>query len=925
MPPRFGLGALLLALVPLGCGGCHGEQAPALPGPVGSGSAAPLAAAGADDPADPTPVVATTLVQDFEEDLTIGKWPRQAAETPARSSAWKASGASSLQIPAGLVASFESLAVRDFSKADILRLHVHNENPVASALEIELQDEHPAASDRHRHETGAAPGDSVVDLDIAGDLWRGNEDFSFRGEVKTPFDKSNVRVLAIKNRGGAAVYVDRIELIELQKLAVAGGFAFDFGKTESRVMGQLSPVFETTLFTPERGYGFTQGSATGLTRTNSLPTAALGDGLAWNGDTFRVDLHAGKYLGWIAFERGGFWDLEGASYLGAKLSANGVVVHEHTFGLAGQHFLLEDAEATTVAEAVDRLVFPGHGVARFRFDALEGANAFTLALEGSKGWPLRVAELVLAPDTPEGKAFVDAHEALQKRGTMRSFPMSDRGRRGAGRVAPSGPFVVQRMLPGEAMAPRDFPLEAPPAEPPIVAAPGQVVAVQLGVYAPAAGTATARATALAGPSGTPLAAAVSHGRYVPMRPLNQGPAWVLVDHYRPEPSFTVGPELARPVLVEWELPVDAKAGAYTAQVTISLAGSDVTVPIAVKVVAASLARIPKPVCFLRNALPFGPEAVGEARWWELQEALLRAQGNAGMTCVTGGPGLYYDVRDGAGGYVLTGERPLRYLELAKKYGLDQAVLSYGAFLPPFRKGQVMLPNRQPADPKKLVEAIRAFEKERSLPPQYFYAYDEPQADGERKRAAEGTRAVTEVGGRTLGFTSVFWGNAIWEELLAATAVPCLHGYQADDVGKLRAMGKPPWTYAAEHDRSAFGHGLFRALELGVEGRVEWIGMLAQGMAFDNLDGRSAADAAWVVHDKLGIMPTPAWLSSREGLYDLRARLALGKLAAKDDPALALWPADAPFRHDPENLPDRQLANARAAMLERLAELEAGKR
>ncbi len=910
--------------------GCRKAQEPspadqndAASSPSAAGSAASDAPLDADDP---TPVIATRVVQDFETDITLGKWPQDAPQSPELSSAWKVSGNRSLMVPGGLSAAFDSLDEHDWSKYDTLRLHFRNDNTTTSAIELDLQDDAKEFHNRHHHEGGAVPGESTVDFDISGDLWRGNEDFPYRGEVKTPLDKANIKVFSIKNRGIAPLYLDKIELIQTRALQVEGGVVFDFGKTGTRVMRQMKGVFETSTYTPEKGFGFRQGSATGLARSNSLPTPAFGDGLAFVGDVFRVDLQAGRYVGWVAFERGGFWDQEGCDYDSARLLINGEIAHEHSYRRGGQHFFLQDAEATTAAESIEKLVWPSHGFARLSFTAVAGPNDISLEVKGSRGTPLRVAALVLAPDTEAGRAFVDAHEKLQKKAVLVSFPPSDRSRRGAGRVAPSQPLVVQTMAPGAAMAPRDFPLEAAPPVKPHVAALGQIVAVQLGVYAQAAGTAEARASTLTGPAGATIAATyVAHGRYLPMRPLNQGPGWIQLDHYRPEPSFTLGPELSRAVLVEWQVPPNAKPGDYTGQIEIAMGDQKQTVPVTVTVVPVKLGALDKPVCFMRNALPFEPDVVGEERWWQLQEELLKQQGEAGMTCISGGPGLYYDVRDDGDKYVLGGDRPLRYIALAKKYGLDKAVLSYGAFLPPFRMGQLMLRQRKPADPKKLVDALTVLEHDKGLPPNYFYAYDEPQAEGERRRAADSIRPVSKVGGRTFGFTSVYWDQPVWRDLIEATKAPCLHKYVPEDVKKLRGMGKEPWIYAADHDRWAFGHGMWRALGIGVEGRLEWIGLISNGMAFDNFDARTAADVAWQVHDKFGVMPTPAWISSREGLYDLRARMTLEKAAKADDPALKLWSDAGAYTFDRGAWNDEQLEESRAAMLLRLAKLAPAKK
>lgn len=83
-----------------------------------------------------------------------------------------------------------------------------------------------------------------------------------------------------------------------------------------------------------------------------------------------------------------------------------------------------------------------------------------------------------------------------------------------------------------------------------------------------------------------------------------------------------------------------------------------------------------------NALPFRPGMIGE-RTWQLQDALLREQGRAGLNCLTGGPGLDYP-------YPSPGDPDARiaarvYLKAARRYGTIRAVVPYGGFLPSLKR------------------------------------------------------------------------------------------------------------------------------------------------------------------------------------------------------------------------------------------------
>ena len=64
----------------------------------------------------------------------------------------------------------------------------------------------------------------------------------------------------------------------------------------------------------------------------------------------------------------------------------------------------------------------------------------------------------------------------------------------------------------------------------------------------------------------------------------------------------------------------------------------------------------------------------------------------------------------------------------------------------------------------------------------------------------------------------------------------------------------------------------------------------------------------------GVLPTPRWLSLREGLIDARIQIALEKAAPGS--GSGLWPDDYPA--DPAKWPDGALEKARAESLRRLA-------
>jgi hypothetical protein len=858
----------------------------------------------------PTPDTPIVVVQNFERGwFAPRKWPRDGRGSVAFTKEWAADGVRSLRIDGGLMAAITDLHATDWSRHDALRLSFLNPSARTATVGIEIQDRHIDFHERYQDELGIAPGEQIVELDLTGGLWRGEQNRPYRGKVKTPIELETITRLSLVNRSDGPLYVDRIELVRVPPIETEGGFAFDFGPATARVMRHTVGVNESTHYAEALGFGLL-GPTTALKRSMSFPTALLGDGLAIPDEGFGVDLPGGHYRGLVAFERGGFWEGEAAGYEHAALVINGASVHVHSFARHGAHFAFEDLEITAGDRLVDELLWPAHALARFDFEAQRGHNVVRLEVTGESGLPLRVAGLVLAPDTPAGDAFLAAHEEEQRRAIATTFVLQDRRRRD-GRAPPGAALVAEPMWVGEPMHPGDWPQKPSGAPLPELIAPrGHVLAVQLAFFATTPVTVLATATPLSSPEGATIPSPrLSHGRYLPQRSFGVGPIWLEVNHYRPEPEFSLGPELARPLLVEYAIPAAAPPGDYEGHIIAVSEVGRLELPLRVRVVAVALAPLPIPVCLLHNALPFRPEALGEERWWELQDELLAEQAGAGLGCVTGGPGLLYDYDKTGDGYEFRGERPLRYLRRAVAHGMARAVFPYGGFFARMRGL---------ADPQAFARDFIAFERREALPPHYIYTYDEPRTDEELAAVLEVIEPLTAAGLRTMGYTSV-QADSAWQRLVAASHAVALHEHDAGALARLSKAGQRPLVYNNGLDRAAMGLHLWRGIKLGAEARLEWIGMLTQGFAFHNLDGREPFVGAWLVHSRLGVMPTPRWLTAREGLLDARVRLALEAMARPGDPALASWSLDGYGR---DHLDEEALAHARAAMLTAGARLSA---
>ena len=891
------------------------------------------------------------LVQDFEGRGGAGKWPKDAPGVVARATEWKADGEASLRIDPGLVATIDDLRRSDFRGFDALRVRVHNAGSRLAVIGFEVSDGEDGLYDRHRTSFGAPPGDSTVDLDLSGGLWRGEENRPYRGKKKTPVDLGDVSRLRFENRGDAAVYVDGLTLVNDPLPEAAGGFAFDFGKRGQRVMAHTTGVFEDSMASPGARFGFAGGKPSALEKVMSYPTPLLGDGLAWGEAAFQVELPGGPYTGWIAFERGGFWEEEATGYSRAALMVNWKEEHAHTFSPAGPHFLFQDVEVTSVDRAAREVVWAAHAAHRFSFAAKEGLNTFVLQVEGRTGPPLRVAGLVLAPDTAEGRAFVDAHEERQRRVVKSTFPERDEARRPAEEPAPAldRPLVVLPRPVGEVAHPGDRWPEAAPARHAVTAFPGHRAMVQLALEAPAtrevavsvrraeegAGAEKGPGSAADAGAATDVGAAGGAGRipephisyavYGAKRPYSGGAAWIEAQYYRPlaaGESVRVGPGLSRSLLLDFRVPAGTAAGRVDLVVRFSARGEAdggagagagggavlAELPVSIDVVPVELPALPIPVGLFMSGLPFGPEVVGEERWWALQEDLLATMGEAGLNTPTGGVGLEYKLSDGGGDITFSGERALRYLGLARRYGLDRAVVGYSGFLPSIK-------HRRP-DAARFQEAWARFEAEHGLPPHYLYSYDEPSTPEELASVVGYLGPFAAAGVRTIGFLGRA-DEGRFAPILDATYAPAVNGHTEEALRRWVAEGRRVWLYNQGTTRRSMGPDLYRQARTGVPGRLEWIGLYTQGFAFHDLDGREPSYGMFVVHERLGALPTPRWLSLREGLLDLRVRLALDRVLPPGERAPS-WPEEYPA--DPAKWPDAALDAARAEMVRRLQEM-----
>ena len=491
---------------------------------------------------------------------------------------------------------------------------------------------------------GAPPGDHVIELDFSGGLWRGEENRPYRGAAKGPIDIGKISRLAFVNRGTSVPFDRSHRDRACRAHRDAGRVCFRF-RPFRRAGHGADPRRRRDDVLYCRARIWILGTPPLATiRPMSYPTPLLGDAASASKQAAFGGSARRRLYGWIAFERGGFWEARGRG-----LQPRGAPGERRRGARARLvpafcALLFEDTELTDIGQVVDRMVWPSHQVSRFRFEARKGTNHFTLDVTDPNHLPLRVAGLILAPDTAEGRAFVDAHERRQREAVARAFAPRDRGRR-EGRSAPARAIVIEPLRGGRAGVSAGLAL----------AARGRAGARDRRDPRPDR-CGAARCSYPAGGEG-PRGCGAAHGARRRCAGRTAGAPWALsadasarrwhgVAGGEPLPAgarFRRGAGLARSVVLELPIPENARPGVYSGQVRFTAGEASVEVPLVMRVFAVRLPVIPAPVGLLMNALPFGPEVVGEERWWAMQEALLQEQGRAGLTCVTGGAGLEYSV------------------------------------------------------------------------------------------------------------------------------------------------------------------------------------------------------------------------------------------------------------------------------------------
>lgn len=804
-------------------------------------------------------------IQDFETGFSIGLWPPDAPR-PEFSTNWAADGHRSLRIHSGTMAAIETMRSHDWSDYQLWRLHVNVPGNEGALIGLEIADNVNGYHNRHQDSASAGPGRSVVTIDIGGNLWRGERNRPYR-DNKTPIDKRRINRFAITATGNG-FYVDRIELVKFPPLACQGGFAFDLGGNNQPVQSGWTGINPDTRWNETNGFGIT-GGARSLGITTPYPTLVMGDGLKMGDAALEVRLPGGRYLGWGLFERSGFWEGEQAVYTHAALLANGKVVASHSARTDDPWFELQDVETFSQEDIIRDLVLRRQKVSDFAFDAMAGRNRFTLAVQGVQGEVPRLAGLVLAPDTPEGRAFLQGHKDRQYNAIAATHELLAKHRQGP---APSGQdALVLAPLPTDyAMSPSDTPAQRTSQPiPTSTGFAGMTVFRLLGLYATRELTITASVSRLGNPSGTIPRQSVrlAGNHYLPTHGYDATAVTIETHDYRPFETLHVKPDLPRSILLSMEIPPGTRPGLYTGSLEITPLGeghSNLTADITLEVLPGRLAPLDWPVGLFFSGVPIPRHLLSETEYWRLSEDLFRMLAQGGKTLLTAGPD-YRLTRNG-----FEGAEAVRYLDLAARYGLDRKVINYGGF-------NFDCDMTNPASG----QAWEAFRRAHGLPEHLINTYDEPSLPADFPPAFDRLAKRKAAGFKTIGWTSVADPDdtdANHVRLVRESHAAAFNIHSPATLRWANNMGVEAWVYNNGLSRYAQGVHLWRNRREGARGRVDWIASIVQGFQFDAMDGREPDLSCFYFHSRHGVLPAPRYLGVVEGSFDARLLAELERRA-----------------------------------------------
>jgi len=854
----------------------------------------------------------TKILQDFEtnEDLNVFEIKNK---TAVLSDQHVTHGQHGIRIAANEYLNTFRLP-RDWSGFDALELDVFVEGdaPISGSLLIAdaIWDQSDRSYwNRHNGSFNLRPGANTLSIPVNG-LYRG-EAGSRNNDIKSNIDPKQITRLDIGFSSDAkapiALYLDHLRLSKESR--PAGILAFDLGPASQTV----APGF--TAISPDTVYGNTGhkaglNAATGASqaRDDTFPTRLYRDFIGMDGSTFIVEVPeaSAKYYGWVMYDDLGYWGGEAAPYRQRSILADNIVVFKEDRGAGGPtDYLYKFEKIEPLPE--DKLwdLYMAHLFKPRRFTCMSEGGRISLKFSADAGISCKVAAIVLYPDAIKASAepWIDQLETRNRA----EFEA---------RAVFLGPKNLKLEIPAEAQArgywlggPRldqdisltDAPGPPIPAELKRSAARGQRISftfavrplkdfpepVQLGV-----------------PDLKSADAAISSreidARYVhhaTHRNFNDIAYSISPDTLRPlaGSELKLARDLTRQFWITLHIPDNAKAGIYTAPVTLTAGDLKITVPLAVEVLPFSLDEPKFTMGFFGTNIP---QAILEQRGDEAWRDLFTTLKQSGMNSFSGGPNVEFGGFDAKGIPILDFSAVDRFMQLCQEAGFDKELNGYG--------GPGLITNLH--ESHAVGETGHAWEKKLGLPfgeilkrvwtavrdhaaahqwlPVAISMIDEPRVLEQAKENLELLQLYRQhapwvnVGGSY----SVEWNKTdpfdlVVQDIFKVAKWSSLNLHTQVDLDKARATGSEIQIYNQATTRYSFGAYQWAEMNKGVTSRMQWHLLALHGYQFFDLDGREP-DTAMIHWTSQGIVPHIDLHRCREGADDFRFAQTLYNLAQK---------------------------------------------
>jgi hypothetical protein len=830
-------------------------------------------------------------LQDMEGQLSIDPWPED--RKLEITNEWAADGKKSLKLHLGTATAFgqENMTTSDWRPYNVMRMVVKNPTTNTVTIGIEFRDKVKGYRNSCHYSVTASPGVSTIDIDVTT-FWRGEINKQW-ADSKEGFHKEDIKRFAFFVQDGdrsKAIYIDKIQLGHIEQIKCPGGFAFDFSDGGGHYQRGWSPVHPWLKYNEKKGFGIEGKSR--KTGNLPLPTKVLGDGITLDKAAFLVNLNASDYIGWYVQERSGFWGGETSDYNIFSLLANGKAVATHKQKLGFCYFGFEDTEITTQKEIVEDLVFVRAQHDEFKFKAKQGINKFSIRCEGGSR-TARLAGLVIAPDTKQGREYIRKIKQQQFDEVARVNKMTDKSVQGSKPESAKENIIIGPMAASYAMKPLDWPsYSSSQPLPALFATSGNRslssshigLFVKDGRYKVTVSTSPFKSETHTLPAKNIL---VQFGRYMPRRDYDGTTCWIETHHYAPELSAIVGKDLARSLLISLALDKGTAPGLYTSQVTLTFTpiegGKSITKQVALSahIAKGSLTEVSIPTGLFNSAVAVPSSLVGEKTYWELYEKVCYYLGKADKSVPMGG--VSFNVSWQGNTPTISGGRALRVINLMRKHSRMDLIVTYGGF--------GLQGGNTPLKKKNLFTAFTAFQKENNLPPYYFARFDEPHGSQDYKAfktAINRVKSDKDAGFQSSGFSSMHGGemHKYKRELYTLCGSVFLNGHDKASFAALNKMGTIPMLYNNGLQRYDQGIHLYRNIKLGAKARIDWIGAIIQGFQYDMLDAREPDLSVFYFHSKHGVLFSPAYVGVSEGAMD--ARILLSLETKKNDAKIAAF-------------------------------------